>query len=308
MKCLITEKINDKGINLLKENGVKVDLAYDKNREEIKEIIGDYDVLLVRAETQVDKELIDLGKNLKVIGMNGIGLNHIDVEHAKSKGIKVVNVADGSITAVAELAFTLMLGTVRKLYPAVSATKSGKWDKTGFTGNQLNEKTLGILSLGKIGFRVAEIAQAFNMKVIAFDPYLNPEIARRINVELLPLEEVLTQADLITIHTPLTKETYHMIGEEEINLMKDGSFLFNLGRGGIVDERALYEALVSGKLAAAAADVMECEPPTEEDAKLLQLDNFMATCHIGAGTVEAQEYISYSLASQTLEGLNVKAV
>lgn len=304
MKCLITEKINDEGINLLKDNGFTVHLAYDKSRDEIEYLIKDYDVLLVRAETQVDKKLIDLGENLKVIGMNGIGLNHIDVEYAESKGIKVVNVPDGSITSVAELAFTLMLGTVRKLYPAVSATKSGKWDKTGFTGNLLDGKTLGILSLGRIGFRVAEIAQAFRMKVVAFDPYLNPEIAKKIDVELLSLEEVLTQSDLVSIHTPLTKETYHMIGEEEINLMKDGSFLFNLGRGGIVDEGALYQALVSGKLAAAAADVMENEPPTEEDAKLLQLDNFMATCHIGAGTAEAQSYISQSLARQVIDHLS----
>lgn len=304
MKCLITEKINEKGIELLKENGFTVHLAYGKSRDEIEYLIKDSDVLLVRAETQVDQELIDLGNNLKAIGMAGIGLNHINVKYAESKGIKVFNVSDGSITSVAELALTLMLATVRKLYSAVSATKSGKWDKTGFTGNLLDGKTLGILSLGKIGFRVAELCQAFNMKVIAYDPYLNPEIAKKIDVELLSLEEVLTQADLITIHTPLTKETYHMIGEEEINLMKQDSFLFNLGRGGIVDESALYQALVSGKLAAAATDVMENEPPTEEDAKLLQLDNFMATCHIGAGTVEAQSYISYSLASQVIEYLS----
>lgn len=305
MKCLITEKVDEKGIELLKENGFIVHLAYNKSRDEIEHLIGDYDVLLVRAETQVDERLINLGKNLKVIGMAGIGLNHIDVKFAESKGIKVFNVPDGSITSVAELALTLILATVRKLYSAVSATKSGKWDKTGFTGNLLDGKTLGILSLGKIGFRVAELCQAFNMKVVAYDPYLNPEIAKKIDVELLPLEEVLAQADLITIHTPLTKETHHMIGKKEINLMKDGSYLFNLGRGGIVDEKALYQALVSGKLAAAAADVMENEPPTEEDAKLLQLNNFMATCHIGAGTAEAQSYISCSLASQVIEHLSI---
>lgn len=306
MKCLITEKIDDKGINLLKENGFEVNLAYEKNREEIKKMIVDYDVLLVRAETQVDKELIDLGRNLKVIGMAGIGLNHIDVKYAESKGIKVLNVPDGSITSVAELTMALILATVRKLYNAVYYTKSGKWDKTGFTGNLLDGKTIGIISLGKIGFRVAELCQAFNMKVIAYDPYLEPKIAEKINVELLTLEEVLRQSDLISIHTPLTKETYHMIGEKEIELMKDGSFLFNLGRGGIVDERALYRALVSGKLKAAAVDVMENEPPsTEDDYKLLQLDNFIATCHIGAGTVEAQSYISYSLAKQVIEFLGV---
>lgn len=306
MKVLVTEVINEKGIALLRENGFTVDLGYGKSREEIKAILGEYDVLLVRVGMQIDREIIDSGKNLKIIGMAGIGVNHIDVEHAESKGIKVLNVPDGSITSVAELALTLMLASVRKLYPAVSATKVGEWDRTGFQGRLLDGKTLGILSLGKIGFRVAEICQEFNMKVVAYDPYLDSAIAKKIDVELLTLEEVLSQADLVTIHTPLTEETYHMVGEKEINLMKDGSFLFNLGRGGIVDEKALYKALVSGKLAAAAADVMENEPPTEEDTKLIQLDNFMVTSHIGAGTVEAQAQISYSLAKQVIENLSVE--
>lgn len=302
MKCLITEKISDEGIELLKKE-FTVDFAYDKNAQEIKEIIGEYDIFLVRAETQIDKEMIDSGKNLKVIGMAGIGLNHIEVEYAKSKGIKIFNVPDGSIISVAELTMALILASVRKLYGAVSATKNGEWDKTGYTGNLLDGKTIGILALGKIGFRVAELCQAFNMEVIAFDPYLNQEIADKINVKLLPLKEVLSNSDIISIHTPLTKETYHMLGEKEIDLMKDGSYLFNLGRGGIVDEKVLYNALRSGKLAAAAVDVMENEPPQEEDQKLLKLDNFMATCHIGAGTEEAQAYISISLANQVIEYL-----
>ncbi|WP_129600332.1 D-2-hydroxyacid dehydrogenase [Anaerophilus nitritogenes] len=305
MKCLITEKVNEKGIELLRKH-FTVDLAYDKNLDEIKNMVGEYDVLLVRAETPVDKEMIDLGKNLKIVGMAGIGLNHIDVEYAKSKDIKVINVPNGSITSVAELAMTLILGSCRKLYNAVHATKNGKWDKTGFTGNLLDGKTVGILSLGKIGFRVAELCQAFNMNVVAYDPYLNPEVAKKINVELLPLEDVFKKADIISIHTPLTKETHHMVSEKELNLMKDGSFLFNLGRGGIVDEKALYKALTSGKLKAAAADVMENEPPKEEDQALLKLDNFMATCHIGAGTEEAQEFISVSLADQIFEYFNLK--
>lgn len=307
MKCLITEKIDDTGIELL-EKYFTVDLAYDKSLDEIKEIIGEYEVLLVRAETAVDREMIDLGEKLRIIGMAGIGLNHIDVEYAKSKDIKIFNVPDGSITSVAELTMTLILTTFRKVYNAVNATKSGKWDKTAFTGNLLDGKTIGILSLGKIGFRVAELCQAFNMKVVAYDPYLNPEIAEKINVELLPLDEVLKKSDLISIHTPLTEETYHMIGERELDLMKDGSFLFNLGRGGIVDEKALYESLTNGKLKAAAVDVMENEPPTEEDLKLLKLDNFMATCHIGAGTKEAQAYISYSLANKVLSSLDMEVV
>lgn len=305
MKCIITEKINDKGINILKEH-MEVVTAYDKSREEILEMLGDFDVLLIRAETQVDQEMIDAGKKLKVIGMNGIGLNHVDVNYAKSKDISVLNVPDGSITAVSELTMTLILSTLRKLYPTVSATKAGHWDKTSFQGNELKGKTVGILALGQIGFKVAELCQAFGMKVIAYDPYQKQEIADKIGVPLLSLEEVLKEADILSIHSPLTKETKHMIGKEQIDMMKDGSFIFNLGRGGIVVEEDLYDALVSGKIKAAAGDVLENEPPTEADMKLIQLDNFMVTCHIGAGTVEAQEYISESLAKQTLAALNIQ--
>lgn len=302
MRCLVTEKIHENGINLLREK-FTVDLAYDKGLNEIKDIIGEYDVLLVRAETLVDKDMIKQGRKLKAIGMAGIGLNHIDIEYAKSKGIEVLNVPDGSITSVAELTMGLILLLFRKLHTVVSATKDGIWDKTAFTGNLLDGKTIGILSLGKIGFRVAELCQAFNMKVIAYDPYLNPDIVKKINVELLPLDEVLKRADAITIHTPLVTETYHMIGNREISLMKDGAFLFNLGRGGIIDEAALYDALKSKKLAGAAVDVMENEPPRPEDLRLIKLDNFVATSHIGAGTVEAQAYISQSLANQVIEYL-----
>lgn len=305
MKCLITEKINDRGINYLKEF-MEVDFAYDKNREEILEIIGEYDALIVRAETQVDAEMIERAEKLKVIGMNGIGLNHIDTKLAEEKGITVLNVADGSIAAVAELTLTLILSTLRKIYPTVSATKSGHWDKTGFQGRQLKDKTVGILALGQIGYKVAQLCQAFGANVIAYDPYQKQQVASQINVPLLPLEEVLKEADILSIHSPLTPETKHMIGKEEINLMKDGSYIFNLGRGGIVVEDDLKEALKSGKITAAAVDVLENEPPQESDMNLINLDNFMATCHIGAGTIEAQEYISETLAKKVVESLNIK--
>ena len=304
MKCIITEQINDKGIELLSEY-MEVTLAYDYSRDEIINAIGEYDVLLVRAETKVDRAIIDAGKKLKVIGMNGIGLNHIDVEYAKSKGIDILNVPDGSITAVSELTLTMILSSLRKLYPAVKAVKGGYWDKTGFQGNELRGKTVGILAVGQIGFRVAELSQAFGAKVIAYDPYQKQEIADKIGVPLVSLEDVLKQSDILSIHSPLTPETKHMIGKEQIEMMKDGSFIFNLGRGGIIEENALYDALVSGKLTAAAGDVLENEPPQESDRKLIELDNFMVTCHIGAGTVEAQEYISKSLATKTLKSLQI---
>lgn len=300
MKCLVTELYNEAGQQILKDNGVEVTLAYDKNHDELVEMVKDYELLIVRAATPVQKDFIDAGVKLKAIGMAGIGLNHIDVEYAKSKGIAVFNVPDGSTEAVSELAIGMILSVLRKIPAANKSVKGGVWNKTGFTGNEIKGKVVGICSLGKIGFRVAELCLAFGAKgIITYDPYLKQEIADKINAKILPLDEVCKQADIISIHTPLTPETKHMIGKKQLDMMKDGSFLFNLGRGGIVDEDALYDALVSGKIKAAGFDVMEEEPP-KKDNKLLQLDNFTITCHIGAGTEEAQIYISESLANQML--------
>jgi len=304
MKCLVTELFNQSGIDVFEKNGVEVTLAYGKSIPEITDMVKDYEILVVRAETPVQKPMIDAGVKLKAIGMAGIGLNHIDVEYAKSKGIAVFNVPDGSTTAVSELAIGTMLNVLRKIGNANNFVKAGNWNKTGFTGNEIKNKTVGILSLGRIGFRVAEICLAFGAKeIVTYDPYLKQEVADKIGARILPLDEVLKVADIVSIHTPLTPETKHMIGKEQLSLMKDGSFLFNLGRGGIVDEEALYDALTSGKLAGAGFDVMEIEPPAK-DNKLLKLDNFSITCHIGAGTKEAQIYIADSLANQIMNYIN----
>ena len=305
MKCLVTEVYNQAGIDILEKNGVSVTLAYGKSLDELKEMVKDYEILIVRAATPVDKSFVDAGTKLKAIGMAGIGLNHIDVEYAKSKGIGIFNVPDGSTTAVSELAIGTILNVLRKIGNANTYVKAGNWDKTGFTGNEIRNKTVGILSLGKIGFRVAEICLAFGAKqILTYDPYLKQEVADKINAKILPLDEVLKQSDIISIHTPLTPETKHMIGKEQIAMMKDGAYLFNLGRGGIVDEEALYDALVSKKLTGAGFDVMEEEPPAK-DNKLFALDNFSITCHIGAGTHEAQVYISESLSTQILKYLEI---
>ena len=304
MKCLVTELFNQSGIDVFEKNGVEVTLAYGKSIPEITDMVKDYEILVVRAETPVQKPMIDAGVKLKAIGMAGIGLNHIDVEYAKSKGIAVFNVPDGSTTAVSELAIGTMLNVLRKIGNANNFVKAGNWNKTGFTGNEIKNKTVGILSLGRIGFRVAEICLAFGAKeIVTYDPYLKQEVADKIGARILPLDEVLKVADIVSIHTPLTPETKHMIGKEQLSLMKDGSFLFNLGRGGIVDEEALYHALTSGKLAGAGFDVMEIEPPAK-DNKLFKLDNFSITCHIGAGTKEAQIYIADSLANQIMNYIN----
>ncbi|NLW41780.1 MAG: hydroxyacid dehydrogenase [Tissierellia bacterium] len=302
MKVLVTEKIHNTGLEELKKYH-DVEYYQGIDREKFLEIIGDFDALVVRADTPVDEEVIEKGVNLKCIAMAGIGLNHIDVEYAKSKEIEIYNVADGSIQSVAELALGLMLMTLRDLNRCAVDVKNGKWDKPGYPGNTINGKTVGILALGKIGFRVAELCQAFGAKVVAYDPYLPQEIADKIGVQLLDLDEVMKQSDIISIHSPLTDETYHMINDEKLKMMKPGSYIFNLGRGGIVDEEALYENLMSGQIKRAAFDVLEHEPPRPEDKKLLELDKFILTCHIGAGAEEAQEYISERVAAQVNERL-----
>jgi len=302
MKALITEKIHEAGIEYLRQHA-KVDCKFGITRDELIKEIANYDAVIVRADTHVCKEVIKAGKKLKVIGTATIGLNHIDCEYAQQKGIAIFNVPDGSNDSVAELTMALMLNIVRKVNAAVNSTKYHRqWNKHNFVGILLKDKTLGIVALGKIGSRVAKYAQAFGMRTIAYDPFLPKERAEKIGVELLELDEVLSQADIISIHTPLTRQTYHLIGDKQLKKMKKGSYLLNLGRGGVVDEEALYEALKEGHLAGAAVDVMEKEPPG--NSKLFQLDNFIATPHIGAGTVEAQEYISLKVAELVISYLN----
>ncbi len=301
MRIIITERIHEQGIQLLQRKA-QVDCCFDISREELLKCIGDYDAMIVRAATKIDQEIIEAGAKLKAIGMAGIGLNHIDVAYAKNKGIAVFNVPDGSNESVAELTMALLLNLVRKVNPAVNATRYKKeWNKHGYLGSQLHGKTMGILALGKIGSRVAKFAQAFGMKVIAYDPFLDQEIARAMDVELVELDGLLVQADVVSIHAPLTKDNYHLINGDKIRKMKPGSYLINLGRGGIVDEESLYQALVQGHLAGAAVDVMEQEPPGK--SKLFELDNFMATPHIGAGTVEAQKNIAMKIANTVISYL-----
>lgn len=305
MKILITEKIHSTGIEELKKYH-DVEYYQGIEREKLLEIIEDFDALVVRADTPIDKEVLDKAVKLKCIAMAGIGLNHIDVDYAKSKDIEIYNVPDGSIQSVAELTIGLMLMTLRDLNRCAVDVKSGKWDKPGYPGNTINGKTVGILALGKIGFRVAELCQAFGATVVAYDPYLPKEIAAKIGVQLLELDDVIKQADILSIHSPLTDETYHMIDDAKLKMMKPGSYIFNLGRGGIVEEKALYENLKSGQIKRAAFDVLEHEPPRPEDMKLLDLDEFILTCHIGAGAEEAQEFISMRVAEQVNERLSRK--
>jgi len=293
MKIIITEKIHQSGIEFLKEQ-FDVTEMYDPGKERLLEVIKDYDAIIQRASIDLDKEMIDAATNLKVIGMAGVGLNNIDVAYAKSKGIPVFNVPDGSTNAVAELTFSLLLNVARKITPANDFVKGGGWNKHLFPGSELKNKTIGTIGFGRIGKRVGKIADAFDMNVIAYDPYIDPKDVAHMNVRLVSFEKLLTEADIISIHCPITEETHHLISEEEFQLMKDGAILLNMGRGGIVSEKAAIEALKSKKLKAYAMDVVENEPYTggTYQSELLNFDNVVITPHIGAGTEEAQEYIA----------------
>lgn len=301
MKIIITEKINNSGINLLKKN-CEVVCDFGISREELLDCIEDYDAMIIRADTKIDSILLDKAKKLKAIGMAGIGLNHIDVAYAQDKNIAIFNVPDGSNESVAELTIGLMLNIVRKVDAAVHDTKAKyDWNKHAFIGRQLRDKVLGIIALGKIGSRVAQFCQVLGMKVVAYDPYLDKTRADELQVKLVGLDELLSLADIISIHAPLTKDTYHLLGAEQLKKMKKEAYLINLGRGGIVDEDSLYLALKEGHLAGAAVDVMEEEPPGK--SKLFELGNFLVTPHIGAGTVEAQDYIAFNIAEKVLNHL-----
>lgn len=303
MKILITEKISNSGIALLKRY-CEVTCKFGISRDELLACIAEYDAMIIRADTKIDRILLDKAKKLKAIGMAGIGLNHIDVDYAKEKNVTVFNVPDGSNESVAELTIGLMLNIVRKVDAAVQDTKEKNvWNKHAFMGRQLKGKVLGIIALGKIGTRVAQFCQVLGMKIIAYDPYLDKTRAAELKVELVSLEELLSQADIISVHAPLTKDTYHLLGTKELKKMKKGAYLINLGRGGIIDEESLYLALKEGHLAGAAVDVMEEEPPGK--SKLFELDNFIVTPHIGAGTVEAQDYIALNIAKKVLNHLKL---
>jgi len=295
LKILIADALDQEGIELLKKYfdvNVKIGLKED----EIVSIIGDYDILIVRSATKVTKKIID-ASNLKVIGRAGTGIDNIDVDAAKAKGITVLNSPMGNVTAVSELVMEMMLAMARNLVRANNSLKMKKWDKKSLMGSELAEKTLGVVGFGRIGREVAKRALAFGMHVIAYDPY-----AKDTEIKIVSLDELIEKSDYITIHVPLTNETKNLIDKNEIEKMKKGVKIINTSRGGIVNEDALYDALVSGKIAGAALDVFENEPPFGSNSeKLLELDNVIVTPHIGASTHEAQKKCGIEIAENILK-------
>lgn len=299
MKILISDKISKRGIELLqREPKFQVEVKTDLAREELFNCIGEFDALIVRGATQVTAGVIERAARLKVIGRAGTGVDNVDVEAATRKGIAVMNTPGGNSTSVAEHTMALLLSLARCIPNANASLKQGHWDKKSYLGTELKDKTLGVLGLGKIGAEVARRALAFKMRLLAFDPFVSVRVARELNVTLVPLEKLLAESDFITLHLALTSETRQFINQARLNAMKPSARVINCARGEVIDEKALYEALVSKHIAAVALDVFSEEPP--RNRKLLELPNVICTPHIGASTIEAQESVGIEIAEQVL--------
>ncbi len=302
MKVGICDPIASEGVEILKKEGFEVVDLTEIPKDQLVNHVAELDAMIVRSATKVRKEMIDAARNLKVIGRAGVGLDNIDVEYAKSKGIKVINTPGATSISVAELTIGLLLAVMRKIAYADREMRKGAWPKKKCKGIEMYGKTLGIIGIGRIGREVAKRARAFGMKVIYYDVYRPDEATEKeLGVEYRELDDLISEADVITLHVPLLPETKHMINAERIAKMKDGAIIINAARGGIVDEEALYEALKSGKLYGAALDVYENEPLKE--SKLFELDNIVLTPHIGAQAREGQTRAGIEVAQKIAEAL-----
>ncbi|MCK6584258.1 MAG: hydroxyacid dehydrogenase [Anaerolineales bacterium] len=295
MKIIICDKTEKEYIEQMRAAGLTMDVRDDITPEQLMVELPNYDGMVVRSRTKVRKDLIDACPKLKVIVRGGAGLDTIDHEYAKQKGIVVMNTPLANSKSVAELAIGYMLMLARSLFAASATMKAEKWEKKAFNGDEIGGKTLGLIGIGNIGREVAKRAIAMEMSVVAYDPYVKETDK---GIKLVSLDELLAQADYISLHLPKTKESANMISKEQFAKMKNGVRIVNCARGGIVNEEALYEALTSGKVAGAALDVFNEEPPT--DWKLAKLDKVIASPHIGAATKEAQARVGAEVAEKLI--------
>lgn len=307
MKALVIDHIHEDGITLLKQY-CEVDIKHGIAPEELASIIGEYDILLGRATNdtgRIEKPLLENSGNLKVIGIASVGLDQFDQEYIASKGIRLINLPGVNSISVAEHTVSLLLCGMRHILLAYEQMKNGVWNKHGFNSSlELNGKTVGIIGLGNIGKSVCTILKnGFGMNVLAYDPYITEAEVESVGGKLVPLENLLRESSVVTIHAPLTEETYHMIGEDEISSMKKDAILLNAGRGGIIDENALYKYLKNNHLRFAGLDVQEQEPCYA--SPLFELDNFIATPHIAGLTYDALSRAGKRVVIECLEFLNV---
>lgn len=297
MKVLICDATDPKALKMIEEAGIEVVNQPDITPEGLVAAIPDYPCMVVRSRTKVTREVIDAGTNLKAIVRAGVGLDNIDVPYAQEKGIQVLNTPTASTQSVAELTVGYMLALARQLPQMTASMKAGKWEKKAFTGIEVAGKILGLIGSGRIGRAVADRAIALGMTVVAYDPYLT-ELE---NIELLDLDQLLARADFISLHVPHTDETHNILDKAAFDKAKDGVRIVNCGRGGTIDEDALYQAILDGKVAGAALDVYAAEPLT--DPKLYSLDQVIGSPHVGAGTNEAKARVGEIAAQKVIEAL-----
>jgi len=306
MKILVADNVSEQGVAILRKEH-DVDVKLKLSQEELIKIIPEYDALVVRSETKVRKPIIDVADKLKVIGRAGVGVDNIDVEAATQKGIIVLNAPEGNTIAATEHTVAMMLALARNIPDAHKSLKEGKWLRSQFMGVEMRGKTLGILGLGRIGSGVAKRALAMEMKVIGYDPYITEERANSMDIELAELEEVLTKADFLTFHLPLTPDTKYLLNKESFKKLKPGVRIVNCARGGVIDEAALAQAIEEGIVAGAAIDVFEKEPADPENP-LFKLDKVVVTPHLGASTEEAQVGVAVDVAYGILVALRGEPV
>lgn len=300
MKILVSDPLSEKGVEILKGcSGMEVDVKPKLPPEELLKCIGEYDGLIVRSGTKVTREVIEQAEKLKIIGRAGVGVDNVDLPAATKKGVIVMNTPGGNTISAAEHTIAMLLALSRNIPVANASLKSKKWERKKFMGSEVQGKILGIIGLGRIGKEVARRALSFGMHILAYDPFIREEVARKMSIKVVELNQLLKEADCITVHTPLNEQTSNLIDEEEFALMKPTVRIINVGRGGIINEKALAEAIKNNKVTGAAIDVWEKEPPF--DSPLLELAKVIVTPHLGASTEEAQVAVAVDIANQMVD-------
>ncbi len=301
MKVLVSDKLGEIGIKMFQEEGIDVHVKTDLTPEELKNIIGDYHGLVIRSATKVTGELLKAATRLKVVGRAGIGLDNVDIPAATKKGVVVMNTPLGNVVTTAEHAIAMMMALTRNIPQGTSSLKAGHWDKKKLQGREVFNKYLGVIGFGKIGSIVADRARGLIMQVLVHDPLIPPDQIEKEDFESVSLKELYQKSDYITVHVPRLESTIGLLNKDAFDQMKEGVMIINCARGGIVDESDLYEAVKSGRVAGAALDVFETEPPGENP--LFELDRVICTPHLGASTLEAQINVAAQVARQIIDYL-----
>lgn len=302
MRVLISDVLGEVGVQMFEaEKGIEVDVNTGLSPEELKEIIGAYDALVIRSATKVTEDLLNAAPNLKVVGRAGIGLDNVDIPAATRRGVVVMNTPTGNVVTTAEHSIAMMMSLTRNIPSGTISLKNGRWDKKKLQGREVFNKIIGVIGFGKIGSIVADRAQGLKMRVVVYDPFVSHEKIEKAGYEAVDLDTLYDMADYITIHVPKIKETANLLNEAAFEKMKDGVMIINCARGGIVDEDALFHAMESGKVAGAALDVFVTEPPGE--CKLMGMDRLICTPHLGASTKEAQSNVAVAVARQIIDYL-----